>query len=143
MTINEQIKILDNKIRSTQAQYDLDRKNAKISALSSGELDRYKKDDLVINAQNFFDGREMIIEALKNKLFPFYSGNYYHDLGEEETSENNNEDISPRGATAASPRSSLDPSKCSSPINDEGIDPKIIKHYFGFNSLNEIYKFLN
>ena len=42
MTINEQIKILDNKIRSNQAQYDLDRQNAKISALSSGELDKYK-----------------------------------------------------------------------------------------------------
>ena len=42
MTINEQIKILDNNIRSNQAQYDLDRQNAKISALSSGELDKYE-----------------------------------------------------------------------------------------------------
>ena len=42
MTINEQLKILDNKIRSNQAQYDLDSQNAKISALSSGELDKYE-----------------------------------------------------------------------------------------------------
>ena len=42
MTINEQIKILDNKVRSNKAQYDLDRQNAKTSALSSGELDKYK-----------------------------------------------------------------------------------------------------
>ena len=42
MTINEQIKILDNKIRSNQAQYDLDRQNAKMSSLSSGELDKYE-----------------------------------------------------------------------------------------------------
>ena len=42
MTINEQIKILDNKIRSNQAQYDLDRQNAKISALSSDEVDKYE-----------------------------------------------------------------------------------------------------
>ena len=42
MTINEKIKILDNKIRSNQAQYDLDRRNAKISALSSGELYKYE-----------------------------------------------------------------------------------------------------
>ena len=42
MNINEQIKILDNKIRSNQAQYGLDRQNAKISALSSGELDKYE-----------------------------------------------------------------------------------------------------
>ena len=42
MTINEQIKILDNKIRSNQAQYDLDRQNDEISALSSGELNKYE-----------------------------------------------------------------------------------------------------
>ena len=42
MTINEQLQILDNKIRSNKAQYDLDRQNAKISALSSGELDKYE-----------------------------------------------------------------------------------------------------
>ena len=42
MTINEQVKILNNKIRSNQAQYDLDRQNAKISALNSGELDKYE-----------------------------------------------------------------------------------------------------
>ena len=42
MTINEQINILDNKIRSNQAQYDLVRQNATISALSSGELDKYE-----------------------------------------------------------------------------------------------------
>ena len=42
MTINEQIKILNDKIRSNQAQYDLDKQNAKISALSSGELDKYE-----------------------------------------------------------------------------------------------------
>ena len=42
MTINEQIKIVDDKIRSNQAQYDLDTEAAKISALSSGELDKYE-----------------------------------------------------------------------------------------------------
>ena len=42
MTINEQLKILVNKIRSNKAQHDLDRQNAKISELSSGELDNYE-----------------------------------------------------------------------------------------------------
>ena len=42
MTINEQIKILDNKIWSIQAQYNLDRHNANISALSSGKIDKYE-----------------------------------------------------------------------------------------------------
>ena len=41
-TINKQIKILDNKIRSNQAQYDLDRQNAKVSALSNDELHKYE-----------------------------------------------------------------------------------------------------
>ena len=38
------------------------------------------KQDLVINAQIFYDGREMIIEAFKNKPFPFYSGNLKKNL---------------------------------------------------------------
>ena len=42
MTISEQIKILDDQIRSNKAQYDLDRQNVKISTLSSGELDEYE-----------------------------------------------------------------------------------------------------
>ena len=42
MTINEQIKVLDNKIRSNQAQYNLDKQNVTIFALSSGELDKYE-----------------------------------------------------------------------------------------------------
>ena len=42
MTKIDQLKILDNKIRANKAQYDLDRKNAEISALSSRELDKYE-----------------------------------------------------------------------------------------------------
>ena len=37
MTLTEQVKILDDKIKANKAQYDLDRKAAKISALSSGD----------------------------------------------------------------------------------------------------------
>ena len=42
MTKSDQIKILDNKIKANKAQYMLDRKNAEISAKSSGELDKYE-----------------------------------------------------------------------------------------------------
>ena len=42
MTINEQIKILDHKIKSNNTQYDLDREAAKISAISSKGLEKYK-----------------------------------------------------------------------------------------------------
>ena len=42
MTRKEQIKILDNKIKANNAQYDLDRMNAEISAYSSGYLPKYE-----------------------------------------------------------------------------------------------------
>ena len=42
MTLTEQIKILDDKIRANKAQYDLDREAAKTFALSSAELEKYE-----------------------------------------------------------------------------------------------------
>ena len=42
MTRKEQIKILDNKIKANNAQYDLDRMNAEISAYSSSDLPKYE-----------------------------------------------------------------------------------------------------
>ena len=42
MTRKEQSKILDDKIKSNNAQYNLDRLNAEISAYSSGNLPKYK-----------------------------------------------------------------------------------------------------
>ena len=41
MTKADQIKFLNRKIIQNEAQYDLDRKTAKISALSSNNLDKY------------------------------------------------------------------------------------------------------
>ena len=42
MTVKDQLKIFDNKIRQNQADYDLYRKNAKISALGSSKLHKYE-----------------------------------------------------------------------------------------------------
>ena len=42
MTITDQIKTLNRKIMQNEAQYDLDRKAAKISALPSNNLDKYE-----------------------------------------------------------------------------------------------------
>ena len=89
MTINEQLKILDNRIKSNQAQNDLDRQNVKISSLSSGELDKYEyltgedlgyKPDVVQKAKfeysllgqvfneglNVSDKKEGLLKRLKN-----------------------------------------------------------------------------
>ena len=42
MAITDEIKILNEKIMQNETQYDLDRKAAKISALSSNNLDKYE-----------------------------------------------------------------------------------------------------
>ena len=42
MTVTDQINVLNRKIKQNEAQYDLDRKAAKISALSSNNLDKYE-----------------------------------------------------------------------------------------------------
>ena len=42
MTVTDQIKIFDKKIMQNEAQYDLDRKAAEISALASNNLDKYE-----------------------------------------------------------------------------------------------------
>ena len=41
MNINEKIKGINNKIEKNNAQYNLDRQPAKISALSSGNVSKY------------------------------------------------------------------------------------------------------
>ena len=42
MTVTVQLQIIDDKMKNNQAQYDLGRLAAKISALSSGELREYE-----------------------------------------------------------------------------------------------------
>ena len=89
MTITEQVKIHNDKIKANKAQYDLDKQAAKISALSSGELEKYEyltgedlgyKPDVVRNAKFEYstlgqvfnkgldtsDKKEGILNKLKN-----------------------------------------------------------------------------
>ena len=42
MTRKEQVKILDDKFKANERQYDLDRMNAEISAYSSANLPKYE-----------------------------------------------------------------------------------------------------
>ena len=42
MTRKQRVKILDDKIKANERQYDLDRINAEISAYSSGDLPKYE-----------------------------------------------------------------------------------------------------
>ena len=60
MTITDQIKILNRKIMQNEAQYDLDRKAAKISALSSNNMDKYEylnSEDLGLKASTVDQGK--------------------------------------------------------------------------------------
>ena len=41
MTVTDQLKVIDNKIKANQAQYDLDKLAAKISAYSPSDLRKY------------------------------------------------------------------------------------------------------
>ena len=42
MTLTDKLKIIDDKIKLNQAQYDLDREAANICTLSSGEIEKYE-----------------------------------------------------------------------------------------------------
>ena len=42
MTLTDELKILDDKIKANQTQYDLDREAAKISALLFKNMDKYE-----------------------------------------------------------------------------------------------------
>ena len=83
MTRKEQVKILDDKIEANNAQHDLDRMNAEISAYSSGDLPKYEyltKKDLGYKpdafeqakfeysplGKVFTDGLEGLLKRLKN-----------------------------------------------------------------------------
>ena len=42
MTRKEQVKILDDKVKANERQYNLDRTNVEISAYSKGDLPKYE-----------------------------------------------------------------------------------------------------
>ena len=56
MTIADQIKILSNKIMQNEAQYNLDRKAAKISAFPANNLDKY----------NYLTGEDLVLKPRLN-----------------------------------------------------------------------------
>ena len=101
MTKFDQIKILDNKIKGNKAQYMLDRKNAEISAKSSGELDKYEyligedldyKPDALTQAKyeysplgkthTFGSTKEDKKEGLLKRLANINKANNLHNLGD-------------------------------------------------------------
>ena len=73
MTLTDELKSLDDKIKANQTQYDLDKEAAKISVFISKELDRYEYltgEDLKhkpIVVEKFKFEYSLLGEALSNK----------------------------------------------------------------------------
>ena len=81
MTVTDQIKIFYRKIMQNEALYDLDRKAAKISALSSNNLDKYE----------YFTGKDLglklsTIKQAKFEYFPL-GKNFNKELDEDDQKE--------------------------------------------------------
>ena len=76
MTLTEQVKILDDKIKASKAQHDLDGQAAKISALSSGELEKYE----YLTGEDLGYKPDVIQKASKSKKDDKLKLNDYNDL---------------------------------------------------------------
>ena len=102
------------------------------------------KTKLLINAKKFYDGRETIINAFRNKIFPMTPSGFSSD-----------DDISPRTSPDddISPRMSPDEDESPNETHydelykaisnvDNKLDSELIRKYFIKGSLSELSKFL-
>ena len=62
MSISEKVKIINNKIKENNAQYNLDRQTAKISALSSGNVSKYE----FLTGKDVLPEKDLLEKAAKN-----------------------------------------------------------------------------
>ena len=83
------------------------------------------KEDLLINAKKFYDGRRMIIKAFKDKLFPLSDPSNYHHYTE---SDSKKDKVYFTDKTY----------KCLADELDEILSPVLFSKYFENNSLNEM-----
>ena len=90
------------------------------------KVSKYKKlkDDLVINAQNFYDGREMVINAFEDKICPLNNPNGYAEYNSQESG--NFIGLDELFAKA-----------------EKKLDSNIIEKYFYSDSLKKLYNYLN
>ena len=69
MSISEKIKVINNKIKQNETQYDLDRQTAKISALSSGNVSKYE----FLTGKDVLPEKELLEKAARMKKKIEYS----------------------------------------------------------------------
>ena len=100
-----------------------------------------KTEKLLINAKKFYDGREIIINAFKDKIFPMVPTGFGPD--EDETPRMSpDEDEIPRMSPDEDELSKHDELYENISNADQKIDRKLIKKYFNKRSLLELFKFL-
>ena len=97
------------------------------------------KQDLLINAKNLYDRRDMIIKAFKGKIFPLSKPHYYPEYVSEE-------DISSKSNISSDSEDELlkqydELYKATSNV-DNKLDSELIRKYFNKGSLLELFNFL-
>ena len=73
MRISEKIKAINNKVEQNKAQYNLDRQNAKTSAISPGNVAKYE----FLTGKDVLPENDLLEKAVKMKRFG------YRPLGKE------------------------------------------------------------
>ena len=71
MTLTDELKILHDRVKANQTQFDLDRKAAKISALLSKELDKYEYltgENLWYKPEVIFKFEYSLLDGVNNKV---------------------------------------------------------------------------
>ena len=69
MTVSERIKTINNKIKQSKAQYDLERQISQISALLSGNVSKYE----FLTEKNVLAKKELWEKAAAMKRFEYSS----------------------------------------------------------------------
>ena len=85
------------------------------------------KENLLINAQNFYDGRKMIIRAFQDKIFPLKNPADYPNYVSEKDTLTSSSDLSRCSSnlsTSSSPKDAIAASSKSSPDLSESICPR-------------------
>ena len=103
-----------------------------------------KKQDLLNNAQNFYKGRKMVINAFKDKIFPFNDPGEYPQYSSEEDilARTMSPDVSLKGSSSSSSSNSSN-NKLDKLIIDskKELDPNLVERYFYQKSLKELLKY--
>ena len=65
MNISQKFKAINNKVKQNKAQYNLDRQTASISALSSGNVNKYE----FLTAKDVLSGKVLLEKTVEIKRF--------------------------------------------------------------------------